>query len=64
MKNIQQVLLILVLLGINQFSIAQTPEEVIKVFPDADVVYTNYNKKLNIFLKDGVPVAESKWQKV
>ncbi len=60
MKNIQQVLLILVLLGINQFSIAQTPEEVIKVFPDADVVYTNYNKKLNIFLKDGVPVAESK----
>lgn len=60
MKRGKWFFIIIVLFTINQNTIAQSPEEVAKVFPDADVVYTNYNKQLNIFMKDGVPAAESK----
>lgn len=60
MVKINRYLFLIVVFGINNFSFAQTPEEVSKVFPDADVVYTNYNKNLNIFFKDGVPAAESR----
>ena len=42
---------------------AQTPDEVKLVFPGKDLVFLQYNENMRIFMKDGVPVAESDHEK-
>ena len=42
---------------------AQTPEEVKQVFPGKEFVFLKYNENLRLFMKDGVPVAESEHEK-
>ncbi len=38
---------------------AQTTEEVKAVFPNEEAVFLNYNTNIKIFLKEGIPVAET-----
>lgn len=42
---------------------AQTAEEVRKQFPNEELVYYNYSQELKLYIKDDVPVAESKHEK-
>ena len=42
---------------------AQTPEEVKQVFPGKEFVFLKYNENLRLFIKGGVPVAESEHEK-
>lgn len=42
---------------------AQTPDEIRKKFPGEELVYFNYNQELTLFLKNNIPVAESKHEK-
>ena len=39
---------------------AQTPDEVKKIFPGQDAVFLQYSKEVKFFIKDDVPVAETK----
>jgi hypothetical protein len=51
--------LLLAVMLTQQIIIAQTPDEVKKVFPGQEMVFRNFDQQLKIFLKDDVPVAES-----
>lgn len=42
---------------------AQTPDEVKQSFPGQEAVFLNYNESLKIYMKGGVPVAESNTEK-
>ncbi len=44
-------------------AVAQTAEEVKQVFPGQEAVFLNYNESLQLFIKDGQPVAESNTEK-
>lgn len=50
-----------VFVGAALLANAQTPDEIKAVFPNADVVYTNYDKTLTFKKKEGIPVAESEY---
>jgi hypothetical protein len=39
---------------------AQTPDEVKKIFPGQEAVFLQYSKEVRFFIKDDVPVAETK----
>ncbi|MFT3908852.1 MAG: DUF3857 domain-containing protein [Ferruginibacter sp.] len=49
-----------IFLGLHTATMAQTPEEIKQAFPVAEIVFQNYDEELNLFLKDGLPVAEVK----
>ncbi|MES2847864.1 MAG: DUF3857 domain-containing protein [Bacteroidota bacterium] len=42
---------------------AQTAEEVRKKFPDEELVYYNYTQELRLFMKNDLPVAESRHER-
>lgn len=44
---------------LHQTIMAQTPDEVNRVFPGQQVVYLNYNEQLNLSIKDDAPAAQS-----
>lgn len=44
---------------LSNCAFSQVTEDASKVFPGADVVYTNFEEHLNISIKDGIPVGET-----
>ncbi len=44
-------------------SLAQTPDEIRKQFPNEELVYYNYSHELKLSVKNDVPVAESRFEK-
>jgi hypothetical protein len=45
--------------GVN----AQTPDEIRKKFPGEELVCFNYNQELTLFIKNNIPVAQSRYEK-
>ena len=45
---------------LQQACFAQTPDEIRQIFPGTDFVYQNYNQDLELYIKNDMPVAESK----
>lgn len=59
-KIFRKSLLAAAMLYLSLSATAQNLEEIKKVFPNENYIYTDYNRNLKIFMKDGVPVAETK----
>lgn len=52
--------LLFIAIGLQTNAMAQSPEEIKKTFPAADIVYQNYEQELSLYLKDEIPVADRK----
>jgi transglutaminase-like putative cysteine protease len=61
--QLKKVPLICALLISATAAIAQTADDVKKLFPGREVVYLNYNENLKLYIKEGNPVAESDTEK-
>ncbi len=55
-----KIILFIISVFLLQASYAQTAEEIKQIFPGYDIVYQNYEQELNLYIKDGIPVAERK----
>jgi len=55
----KKLIIVFAIAWLQQTIMAQTPEDVKKVFPGEQVVYLNYSEQLNLSIKDDQPVAES-----
>lgn len=51
-----------ILLGVGLPSIAQTIDEVKKTYQGSEIIFLKYNKAVEITIKNGEPVAESKYE--